>query len=93
MAIQLAVRMGYAPIYVLGCDLGYKDADNQNWFAKGYLPPDAYKADQARRWNALLEGAHGIAKRECDNLGIGIFNAGIGGDLKAYPRVKLEDIL
>jgi len=93
MAIQLAVRMGHAPIYVLGCDLGYRDADNQNWFIKGYLPPDAYKEEQARRWNRLLEEAHGIAKQECDARGIGIFNAGIGGDLRAYPRVKLESIL
>jgi hypothetical protein len=93
MAIQLAVRLGYSPLYVIGCDLGYRDADNQNWFARDYLPPDAYKADQARRWNALLEEAHGIAKMECDKRGIGIFNAGLGGDLRAYPRVSLEEVL
>jgi len=93
MAVQLAVRMGYDELYVVGCDLGYRDADNQNWFIRGYLPPDAYKAEQARRWNRVLEEAHRNAKNECDNLGIKIFNAGIGGDLMAYRRVKLETVL
>ena len=93
MAIQLAVRMGYGPLYVVGCDLGYKDADNQNWFVKDYLPPDTYKAEQARRFNKLLEDMHRIAKSECDVRGINIYNAGVGGDLRAYPRVKFEEVL
>ena len=93
MSIQLAVRLGYDDLYVVGCDLGYKDADNVNWFDKNYLPPDTYKADQARRWNALLEEAHGIAARECAGLGVRIRNAGIGGDLRAYPRVSFDSAL
>ncbi|MFA5808761.1 MAG: hypothetical protein WC935_00305 [Thermoleophilia bacterium] len=85
--------MGYDELYVVGCDLGYRDADNQNWFIRGYLPPDAYKAEQARRWNRVLEEAHGIAMQECQKRGVKIANAGIGGELRAYPRVRLEDIL
>ena len=93
VAIQLAVREGFSPLYVMGCDLGYGDAATVNHFTKDYCPPDSYPMQVARRENATLKEAHEMAARECAKRGVPIFNVGIGGQLHAYPRRVLEEIL
>lgn len=93
VAIQLAVREGFNPIYLMGCDLGYKDAANINHFDPNYCPPDSYPMQVARRENATLKDAHEIAFRECAATGIEIVNVGVGGELNAYPRKSLESVL
>ena len=94
MAIQLAVTMGFDEIYLLGCDLGYSP-DGDIHFSKDYTKGDVF-VPFTEDWCGYLEGAlryaHELAHRECAKRGIKIFNAGIGGKLDAYPRVKLEDV-
>jgi hypothetical protein len=90
MTLQMAVLEGYAPIYVLGCDLGYA-AGTANHFAPNYGDPIVDY--QAQALNMVLDYAHRIAFREAKERGVEIFNAAPGGSLDAYPRVRLEEII
>jgi hypothetical protein len=91
-AIQIAARLGYNDLYVIGCDLGYK-GNEVNHFDPEYMPVDNRKVQQARLQNQTLQMAHELAYRECRLRGIRIYNAGVGGELTAYPRVDFEDVL
>ena len=92
VAIQIAISRGYDELYVLGCDLGYK-GNAVNHFVADYMPVDNRKVQAAMLANRTLELAHELAYKECKKLGVKIANAGIGGELRAYPRVRLEDVL
>ena len=92
VAIQLAVRKGYNELYVLGCDLGYK-GNEVNHFDSNYGDVDWRGVGAARLANKTLQLAHAVAYEECSKLGVVIRNAGVKGELLAYPRVKLETVL
>jgi hypothetical protein len=84
MAIQLAARSGYKPLYLLGCDLNYAPGTG-NHFADDYDEPiDAAKASAL---NAVIGHAHELAATQWD-----IYNAGRDGSLEAYERVGLEEL-
>jgi hypothetical protein len=96
--IQIAVQMGYEEIYLTGCDLNYVVDYRANHFDPtyndGHKPPSIAIAGywaQSDEFNATC--AHKIAKRECDERGVKIYNATVGGSLEVYPRVNLEDIV
>jgi len=93
VAIQLVCfgmgkRATYDAIYLIGCDLGYKDGA-VNHFADDYYecvteltPAEIVEEDKIY--------AHEIAKK-CSP--IPIFNATIGGELEVYPRVDIWEEL
>jgi len=86
VAMQIAVKMGYGPLYLVGCDLGYKDGKPSHFdpeYEKGVLRPAKYA-------NGNCLWAHNVAFRSCP---VPVYNATIGGKLDVYPRVKLEDVL
>lgn len=88
VAIQIAVSLGYGPIYLVGCDLGYGKGDDHfdPEYNKGYdqdLRP-------ARYANLDTLNAHMIAKRSSQ---VEIYNATIGGELEVYERVNLSEVL
>lgn len=87
-AIQLAVQKGYKVIFLLGCDLGYKDSGTSHFYQDN--PGYRISAELANR-NILH--AHEIAKRECEERGVEIYNATIGGELEIYERVDLCQLL
>lgn len=86
VAIQIAVTLGYGPIYLVGCDLGYKDNEPSHFtssYENGYekmLRPALYA-------NNDTVMAHMIAKR-CSP--VPIYNATKGGLLEVYERVDYE---
>jgi hypothetical protein len=86
VAIQIAVTLGHSPIYLIGCDLGYKDNEPSHFtdeYEKGYqkmLRPALYANN-----DTLM--AHIIAKRSSP---VPIYNATIGGALEVYERVDYE---
>lgn len=88
VAIQIAVTLGYSPIYLVGCDLGYVDGKPNHYtpeYEKGYeamLRP-------ARYANLDTLMGHIIAKRSSK---VPIFNATIGGALEVYDRVEYESL-
>lgn len=86
VAIQIAVRLGYSPIYLIGCDLGYKDGEPSH-FEAGY--EDGHVLRKAKYANLDTLTAHMIAKRSSP---VPIYNAGIGGELEVYDRVRIEDL-
>jgi hypothetical protein len=90
--IQLAVTMGYDEIYLAGCDAKYRPGEN-NHFSEDYFNFRPYDAEWAEYLTRALVYAHELAWRECLTRGVKIYNAGVGGKLDAYPRIRLEDAL
>ncbi len=88
VAVQLAVSMGYGPIYLVGCDLGYKDGKASHFdenYEEGYwdmLRPAKYA-------NLDTLNAHMIAERSSP---VKIYNATIGGELEVYERVEFDTL-
>jgi len=88
VAIQIAASLGYGPLYLVGCDLGYKDGKPSHFepdYEKGYeamLRPARYA-----NMDAIM--GHIIAKR-CSP--VPIYNATKGGTLEAYERVEYESL-
>ncbi len=94
-ALQIAAMMGYNPIYLLGCDLGYTgermgEFPDSNHFDPNYL---TYSDHDMSGRDATLIQMHVIAKQETGALGIDVYNATPGGLLEVYPRVELGSIL
>ena len=89
VAIQIAVKEGYGPLYLLGCDLGYKDG-GRNHFDGGYDKGLEDHLRPAELSNADITWAHNIALKSCP---VPIFNCTRGGKLEVFPRQKLEDVL
>ncbi len=85
VAIQIAVQLGYSPIYLVGCDLGYRDG-RANHFDPTY---EHGNEQPARLANLNTLTAHIIAKRSSP---VPIYNATIGGQLEVYERVNYEDL-
>jgi len=101
--LQIAVYMGFNPIYLVGCDGEFEpykygegdpnhfSPDYGNFFNPGQgaeFSPSFCEATTAR-WDRGLR----IAKDVCDKLGVKIYNATIGGDVEIYPRVDLLEVL
>jgi hypothetical protein len=88
VAIQIAVTLGYSPIYLVGCDLGYVDGKPSHYhpdYEKGYeqmLRPAKYA-----NLDTLM--GHIVAKRSSKTP---IYNATVGGQLEVYDRVCFEDL-
>lgn len=103
--LQLAVYLGFNPIYLIGCDTSYvvpksvnQDGpdglistadDDPNHFTSAYFGKDA-------KWHKphveRMHWHYAQAKRACDELGVDVFNATIGGELEAFLRVNYLDL-
>jgi len=81
VAVQIAVQAGYSPIYLVGCDLGYRDNEPSH-FDPNY---EHGQEQPARLANLNTLVAHIIAKRSSPQP---IFNATLGGELEVYERVE-----
>ena len=84
MAIQLAALEGYSPLYLLGCDLGYRPG-SANHFTWDY--DDYIDLEKSQALNAVIRNAHALAFISWD-----IYNAGTRGTLETYPRVIYEEL-
>lgn len=80
VAMQHAVLMNHNPLILIGCDLGAEHFtdDYPSWLTK----EDDHK---------LIQG-HAVAKASCEELGVDILNATIGGNLEVYERVNYESL-
>jgi hypothetical protein len=92
--IQWAFTHGFDPIYLVGCDLGYRRLDNltedPNHFHPEYWTWD--DNDLAFRDDTLIH-MHSIAKEEIERRGGSIYNATVGGILEVYDRVDIKEVL
>jgi hypothetical protein len=103
--LQIAVYMGFNPIYLLGCDLGWRpfgwgEAD-PNHFSEDYWGLARVHEEHkvivseglANRYTADARSSHVLAKKVCDPMGVKIYNATKGGDLEVYPRVDFMEVV
>lgn len=88
VAIQIAVTLGYGPVYLIGCDLGYKDSQPSH-FSDNYETGYEKMLRPARYANTDTIMGHIIAKRSSP---VPIYNATVGGNLEVYERVEYEGL-
>jgi hypothetical protein len=105
--MQLAAYLGFSHLYLIGCDTNYTipatvrtegkahqlvstKNDDPNHFSADYFgagskwhPPDQEKMMEHYQW----------AKEACDQLGVQVSNATVGGKLEVFPRVDYLRIL
>ena len=87
VSIQLAVQMGYNPIYTIGMD-GNKKGSAENNFIAGYIDRDAVTVQKAEIANGTTKLALSIAKRECHSRGVQLIDATVGvSSYKSLPEV------
>ena len=89
-AIQLAVREGFNPIYVVGHDGDYVDKLGESHFLPEYECRQMRTIQQARVLNKVLDIAHTKTEEECKKRGVRIFNAGLVPLI--YPSVNYEEL-
>lgn len=86
--VQIAATLGYNPIYLIGCDLGYQDGKPSHFtsdYEKGY--GDMLRSARYANLDTLI--AHVVAKRSNQ---VEIYNATIGGSLEVYERVNYDTL-
>ena len=103
--MQVAVYMGFNPLIMVGCDLrwdafDYHEDKDPNHFSDDYwgrmnlggkeIPVTPH---QAKRYTDDARASHILAKMACDEVGVKIYNATIGGELEIYPRVDFMQIV
>jgi len=95
IAIQLAFLMGYDPIYLLGCDLGYIPITSETTEDPNHFHPDywTWTDHGIRSMDKTLESMHINAKKEVEYHGRSIYNATVGGELEVYERVDIHEVL
>jgi len=86
VAVQIAHLQGFSPIYLIGCDLGYKDNEPSH-FTDDY-EEGLKDLRPARYANLNTLAAHMVASR----MGLEIYNATIGGDLEVYERKDYDGL-
>jgi hypothetical protein len=95
---QILAYMGFNPIFLVGCDLGYREFQlgqrDPNHFGENYesgkfhRPQAVHDIDNPRY---IL--SHGIIRNQAKKMGIDIYNATLGGELEVYERVEFFDVV
>ena len=101
--LQMAVYLGFSPIYLIGCDTNYiipsstlKDGpdglvstanDDPNHFTPNYFGKGA-------KWHdphvERMFWQYEQVKNACEILGVQIYNSTVGGKLETFPRMDFE---
>ena len=93
-ALQIAVYMGFNPIYLVGVDMEWKTfegSNDVNHFHPAYNSVSRTE-EQYSETSKAQQRAYEIAKVATDKAGIEVFNATVGGKLEVFPRVDLEGL-
>jgi hypothetical protein len=101
-ALQLAVYLGFNPIYLIGCDTAYsmpstvrrEKSDPDQLLSTENDDPNHFDPryfGKGSKWHEpyveRMIFHYQQAKRVCDSLGVNIYNATVGGYLEVFPRV------
>lgn len=101
-ALQLAVYMGFNPIYLIGCDTKYVIPDStkidglEGELLTSVANDDPNHFDPAyfgagSMWHSphpeKMISHYQAVKRVCETLNVEIFNATVGGMLEVFPRI------
>ncbi len=93
-ALQIAVYMGFNPIYLVGIDQDWKPFKNGKDI--NHFHPD-YNTKSPTKEQCLISAkaqtkAYRIAKAGAKKAGVEILNATVGGKLEVFPRVEFEGL-
>lgn len=106
-AMQLAVHLGFNPIYLIGCDTDYQvpasvehERGNQDLLvATGdddidHFSPDYFGTGKRfhQPYPERMVFGYQQAKEVCDGLGVDVFNATVGGKLEVFPRAEFASL-
>ncbi len=106
-ALQLAVYLGFNPIYLIGCDTSYvkmptvqvEDGNPERLVSTQDNDPNHFDGryfGQGKKWHephvARMIFHYHEARQICDSLGVQVFNATVGGNLEEFPRVNYPDL-
>lgn len=106
-SLQLAVYLGFNPIYLIGCDTNYTvpstatvDERNRDWLTStedddpNHFDPRYFGAGS--KWHdphvERMIQHYEHAKRVCDSLGVHVYNATMGGSLEVFPRADYRSL-
>lgn len=90
--LPLAHFMGFAEVYLLGCDTDYGTGADAAHF---YAAPTPSRSSEYHRetWYSNVTRSYAVAGRVFEASGRRIYNATAGGRLEVFPRVRLQDAL
>lgn len=106
-AMQLAVHLGFDPIFLIGCDTSYSRQESIN---VDELNPDKLTATGNNDRNHFDPGYYGLGKKYhephvarmlfhyhearlvCEASGVHIYNATFGGNLEEFQRVDFNQL-
>lgn len=96
--IQLACYMGYKEIYLIGMDHTYANVTNDNGviIQRNNVKNHAFEDEKPNEVVAnisYMEDAYRAARRYCEDHGIRIYNATIGGALEIFERTDFRKII
>lgn len=88
ICLQVAYYMGFAKIYLLGCDCDYKGMHRFDGSVADNLAGSGVSGD----WKKVF-ASYKICKKIFENDNREIINATVGGKLEIFERKCLEDII
>lgn len=106
-ALQIAVYLGFNPIYLFGCDTSYSipksieyEDNNPDFLISTHDDPNHFSVNyfgKGKKWhdphvNRMIFH-YEQSKKVCDSLGVRVYNATVGGKLEVFPRVNYLDIV
>ena len=94
---QIACWMGFEEIIFVGHDMNWRGWDisgDTNHFAKNYSEgfSEPLNEEQAFHIGKRMLTSHEAIKARCEERGVKVFNATIGGELEVYPRVDFYEV-
>ena len=105
-ALQLAVHLGFDPIYLIGCDTSYsipdtvrKEGSGENLVSTEDDDPNHFVPEyfgRASKWHDphpdKMIFHYQQAREVCESLGVKVYNATLGGKLEVFQRVDYEKL-
>jgi hypothetical protein len=105
--LQLAAYLGFNPIYLIGCDTSYSipetvkhEDGNLDFLISTESDPNHFDPAYfgiGKKWHDphvdKMIFHYEQAKKVCDELGLQVFNATLGGNLEVFPRVHYQDLI
>jgi hypothetical protein len=95
-ALQVAAYMGFATVYLIGCDAGYRKPESGqdlSHFDQAYRTFDVLPDYDYDELNHALQRAHEIAENASKRLGFKIYNLSPTSAITAHEKADLEAVL
>lgn len=104
--LQLAVFLGFNPIYLIGCDTSYVlpetvqfEGGNRDLIISSGADPNHFDSTyfgKGKKWHEphvdRMIFQYDQAKKVCDEKGVRVMNATIGGNLEVFPRIDYLEL-